>query len=147
MDCIFLFAWGRNWPVPIWKRRNVRSRSHCYIGGRGRNWRVLMHSNPYSYSHLHGGLFRQRSWRNGSEIWQKFERAYEGEEHNAYPPRHQQVQTSNEPSSSPSLASCWSWVKTQSWAEEKEVARRSWGGRDRPFKGKQTAEEVLGPTK
>ena len=51
------------------------------------------------------------------------------------------------PSPAPSSASCWSWAKTQSWAEEKEAARRSWGGQDRPSKGKQTAEEVLGPMK
>ena len=86
-NCIFLFAWGRNWQVPIWRGRNTRSRSHCYIRGQGRNRRVLVHLNPCSYSHLRGGFFRQRSWKNGFKIWQKFERAYEGEEHSAYPSR------------------------------------------------------------
>ena len=78
-NCIFLFARGRNWYVPIW-RRNAGSRGYCYIKGRGRDRWILVHLNPCSYNYLRGGLFRRRSRRDGSKNWPKFEGTHEGEE-------------------------------------------------------------------
>ena len=43
------------------EKEEMQGVEYCYIGGRGRNQRVLVYSNPCSYNQLRGGLFKQRS--------------------------------------------------------------------------------------
>ena len=43
------------------EKEEMQGVEYCYIGGRERNQRVLMYSNPCSYNQLRGGLFKQRS--------------------------------------------------------------------------------------